>query len=63
MAPRIQFDPVPSALAGVLTAKCECGWEVVTIQPEESIWLLQTLFVHLIHAHEIKIPEIIMTWH
>lgn len=63
MAPRIQFDPVPSAMAGVLSAKCECGWEIVSIQPEESIWLWSVIFQHLIEVHKLALPEVSVTWH
>jgi len=61
--PRVQFDPVPNAIAGALTIACECGWEMVVIQPEEDMLLLTYLFHHLEQAHQIQFPKIFCYWH
>lgn len=50
-------------MAGVMSVKCACGWEIVVIMPEEEINLLQFLFWHLKQAHGIELPEIQMQWH
>jgi hypothetical protein len=62
MAPRIEFAP-PTATAGVMSVKCECGWEVVLIQPEENIFMLNLLFAHLLVAHHLNLPLITCFWH
>lgn len=63
MAPRINIDPVPQPVAGVMTVKCECGWEMVTIQPEESIFVISCIFTHLKEIHKIEFPPIACFWH
>jgi len=63
MAPRIDFDPVPQAVAGVMTMKCDCGWEMVFVQPEEHLVMLEKLFGHLINKHLLQLPEIRVEWH
>ena len=63
MAPRTQLDPVPQPIAGLMTLKCECGWEMVTIQPEEHIYAMTMVFNHLKFAHHIELPQICCFWH
>jgi hypothetical protein len=63
VAPKTQFDPVPNPVAGPMTTKCDCGWEIVTIQPEESIQLLIMIFRHLKDHHGIEFPNICNFWH
>lgn len=63
MAPRIHFDPVPGITAGVMSVKCECGWEVVVIHPEESIAVMQMVFFHITQVHQIELPTICFFWH
>lgn len=46
----------PQGVAGVLTTKCECGWEVVSIMPEEADVLFGLLFHHMQAAHGLKLP-------
>jgi hypothetical protein len=62
VAPKIQFDPVPQPIAGVMTVKCECGWEMVFIQPEEHIVLMNYVFHHLQDAHHVVFPQICCFW-
>ena len=63
MAARIRFVNPPEALAGVMTVQCECGWEVVSIQPEENMWLIQILFNHLHNEHAVRFPSVTFNWH
>lgn len=46
-----------------MTAKCECGWEMVFIMPEEHIMMLQIVFAHLKEVHHIELPTICCFWH
>ena len=63
MAPRIKLDPVTQSVAGVMTTRCECGWEIVTIQPEEHVMVMQLVFEHLKLVHNIVFPNIGFFWH
>lgn len=63
MAPRIQFDPLPPACAGILTVRCACGWEMVFVLPEEQMTMLHRLFAHLVNVHQLTFPEIQCEWH
>ena len=63
MAPRVQNDPVPIPVAGVVTMQCECGWEMPFIQPEEHIEMLQRVLWHLKEKHGIEFPTIQSYWH
>ncbi|MBA0089160.1 MAG: hypothetical protein HRJ53_29570 [Acidobacteria bacterium Pan2503] len=64
MAPRFQFqtDPVPQGRAGVLSARCECGWECTVILPEEHLEMVQAFFTHIQNDHKIPLPEFVCTW-
>jgi hypothetical protein len=63
VAPKIQFDPVPQPIAGVMTVVCECGWEMVFIQPEEHIAVMTYVFNHLKQVHHVEFPQICCFWH
>lgn len=63
MAPKPELVGPDTLIAGVMTVKCECGWEMVTIQPEEAIALLQLVFVHLKEVHGVNFPNICCFWH
>lgn len=63
MAPRIKYDDVPQVIAGVMTVKCECGWEVCFIQPEEHIVLMNIVFKHLQEVHRVIFPVLCCYWH
>jgi predicted small metal-binding protein len=65
VAPKFSYehDAVPACIAGVMTVKCECGWEMVFIQPEEHINLLNFVFEHLKKAHNVVFPQICCFWH
>lgn len=58
MAPPIPADIFPTALAGVITTYCECGWEIVSIMPEENDRRLALILMHLIQCHDLKMPSI-----
>jgi hypothetical protein len=57
---RITLSP---AVAGVLTSKCECGWEAVFVLPEEHMLMLQKVFEHLVVGHLLILPTITCEWH
>ena len=64
----MSFNPIPppqlaEPVAGVMTVKCECGWEMVFLQPEEHIVLLNTVFEHLKQVHGIAFPVLCCYWH
>ena len=65
MAPRTKRDedPVPQVIAGVMTVKCECGWEMPFIMPEESLAVMNFVFEHLQKKHDVKFPTICCFWH
>lgn len=63
MAPRIHLDPVPQPVAGVMTTKCECGWEAVFIMPEEQVIVIASIFQHLKDGHKLDFPQICCFWH
>lgn len=46
-----------------MSVRCECGWEIVVIQPEEHMLLLTHVFQHLKQAHGIDFPNIFCEWH
>lgn len=61
MAPRrvnLAEDAVPNALAGVVTTFCECGWEIVSISPEEDERRLSLILLHLMQKHGLVMPSI-----
>lgn len=61
MAPRktpIPDHVMPEGFAGVVTTICECGWEIVSIVPEENDRRLALIFLHLINSHGLVIPMI-----
>lgn len=60
---RIPLMQVPAVIGGVMTVKCECGWEACFIQPEEHIWMMTIVFQHLQEKHEVVIPTICCYWH
>jgi hypothetical protein len=57
------FDPVSVAHAGVVSYRCECGWEMVFIVPEESLMILQTILWHFHATHLLRIPVIMNEFH
>ena len=63
MAPRINTDPVPQIMAGIVTMKCECGWEMIFIMPEEQFVLTTRVLAHLRYAHCIEVPQFDCQWH
>lgn len=61
MAPRKNLDEremFPTAVAGIITDNCECGWEIVTIQPEECHLRISMILLHLIQSHGLVMPVI-----
>lgn len=52
----IDIDPVPNGIACVMTTKCECGWEIVNILPEENDIRCGQIMHHLSTAHGIELP-------
>jgi hypothetical protein len=63
VAPREKLDPVPQAVAGLVSMKCECGWECVFLVPEEQIILMQVVFAHLQGEHHLLFPKLECFWH
>lgn len=63
MAPRLKLDPVPQPVAGVVSVKCECGWEMALIMPEEHVTLFSYVFLHLKEKHGIDFPQVCVFWH
>jgi len=62
-AGRIKPEPIPIPVAGPLTTKCVCGWEIITIQPEEEFILMRAIFRHLVEDHGLDVPVICNYWH
>ena len=56
-------DAVPTCIAGAMSVKCECGWEMVFIQPEEHLAVLNYVFEHLKQVHQVVFPTICCYWH
>lgn len=57
--PRVLPDHVfPDGFAGVVTTSCECGWEIVSVVPEENDRRMSLILIHLIQAHDLKMPTI-----
>lgn len=48
----------PQAFAGVINTQCECGWEIVSIVPEENDRRLALILIHLIQCHDLVMPKI-----
>jgi hypothetical protein len=63
VADTIKYDAVPQMICGAMTVKCECGWEMVFIQPEEHIVLMNVVFQHLQTAHQMVFPALCCYWH
>lgn len=57
MPGRIELDPVPVAIAGIVSISCECGWEFVAVTPEENQRILATILQHLIDHHGLAMPK------
>lgn len=49
-------DEFPVPLAGVVTTYCECGWEIISIIPEEHERRLALILMHLVQVHGLKMP-------
>lgn len=47
---------VPQGVAGILTTTCACGWEIVSIVPEEADVRICLVFNHLRERHGIELP-------
>lgn len=47
---------VPQGVAGILTTTCACGWEIVSVVPEEADMRICLLFNHLREKHGIELP-------
>jgi hypothetical protein len=57
------FFDVSQVIAGAMTVKCECGWEMVFIQPEEHIVMMNIVFQHLQEVHHVVFPTLCCYWH
>jgi len=54
---------VPVALAGVRSLRCECGWEITVILPEEYDIQLTMLLTHLQWYHRLVVPQVLVQNH
>jgi len=54
--PNTQLDDLPQIYAGVQTIRCACGWETLSIVPEENVNMLVKILEH-IQQHGVVIPQ------
>ena len=54
--PKTQLDDLPQICAGIQSVRCVCGWETVTIVPEENVNMLVKILEH-IQQHGVVIPQ------
>lgn len=59
-----ELDPVPRGpISGAYTTRCQCGWEVVHILPEEMEQRIAAILVHLQTRHALDVPLLECTIH
>jgi hypothetical protein len=58
----VRVDPFPSLYSGPRTIKCECGYEVVFVIPEEVDYMFSSVLQH-IQQHGVEIPTILVEMH
>jgi len=53
----------PVAIAGVRSMRCECGWEITLLIPEELDRGLVALMQHIQILHGIILPHVLVQEH